>query len=60
MRNYTIHKNLNTNTFLNTKKALFVTQYQPKSKEDIVARVHKYNVNTITMVNIFLKLNLLY
>ena len=60
MRNYNIYKNLNTNTFLNTKKALFVTQYQPKSKEDIVARVHKYNVNTITMVNIFFKLNLFY
>jgi hypothetical protein len=52
MRNYNIYKNLNTRSFQNSKKALFTTQYQPKSKEDIVARVHKYNVNTITMVKI--------
>jgi hypothetical protein len=52
MRNYHIYRKLNT--FQNSKKALFVTQYQPKTKEDIVARVHKYNVNTITMVKILI------
>jgi hypothetical protein len=53
MRNYHIYRKLNT--FQNSNKALFVTQYQPKTKEDIVARVHKYNVNTITMVKILIK-----
>lgn len=40
-----------------TIKKVFSSQtYNAKSKEDIVARVHKYNINTITMVIFIFKI----
>jgi len=38
-----------TKNIINISKYNFAQVYQPKTKEDIVARVHKYNMNTITM-----------
>lgn len=33
-----------------TKFNCFSQSYSPKTKEDIVSKVHKHNINTITMV----------
>jgi hypothetical protein len=43
----------NKNTLLSSFKAKFSQKNNLKTKEDLVAKIHKYNINTITMVNKF-------
>ncbi len=49
MRNYTLPKKV---PFLGK---YFTTTLNPpiKTKDDIVAKIHKYNINTVTMVYFF-------
>ncbi len=49
MRNTQFSKKLSG--WRNIKSFSITGVYQPKTKEDIVNRVHKHNVNTVTMVN---------
>ena len=46
------------NKIPNKKKVLskfnFTQVYHPKTKDDIIARIHKFNMNTITMVRFYL------
>jgi hypothetical protein len=58
IKNFYFCKNLKIKNLMRNGK-LFSTKSSPiKTKEDIIAKIHKYNMNTVTMVSHFLFLGI--
>jgi hypothetical protein len=53
LKNYYFCKNLVFPKSMRNIKLFSTKSPQIKTKEDIIAKIHKYNMNTVTMVSLF-------